>query len=286
MRAQLQIFKRRMACFNFLYNNHKPSYLSLPYAYRGISSINEHPVRNPSKFYHALRMCALGLFCCGTGFTIATLPLIKVADSFLKPPTDLETLSQFIPEDNESKSVDDIIINHPLTLEMRSKPEYSESRPHLRIPGPLRPNNVIAGTLMGPDMLVVPPVVWVDQEGHSLVAIVYLGKNLCGHPNLIHGGLLATLLDECLARCCFTAFPNKIGMTATLNIDYRNPTPAGSYVVVRAKTTNIDGRKVRAAGHIESLPLEGKMPITLAEASGLFIEPRQAAAMARIYPVL
>ncbi|RKF64614.1 Uncharacterized protein, mitochondrial [Erysiphe neolycopersici] len=239
--------------------------------------LDELPVRKPSQFYYAVSVCALGLFCCSAGFIIATLPAIKTADSFLKPPTDLETLSQFIPEDNESKKIDDFINSHPLTLEMRSKPEYSESRPHLRIPAPLRPNNVIAGTLMGPNMLVVPPVVWIDKEGHSLVSIMYLGNNLCGHPNLIHGGLLATLLDEFLARCCFTAFPNKIGMTATLNIDYRNPTPAGSYVLVRAKTTNVKGRKVWAAGHIESLPLEGKMPITLAEASGLFIEPKQAA---------
>ncbi|KHJ31185.1 putative thioesterase family protein [Erysiphe necator] len=283
----VRLLKRWTVCPNYIENIYRPFSSN---TYRSISSRNELPVKiltqNSSKFRHAIRLCALGFFCSGAGFLMAATPAFKVADSFLNPPTDVETISLFTPEDNESKKIDDFINNHPLTLEMRSKPEYSESRPHLRIPEPLRPNNIIAGTLMGPDMLVVPPIVWVDKEEHSLVSIVYLGKNLCGHPNLIHGGLLATLLDECLARCCFTAFPNKIGMTATLNIDYRNPTPAGSYVLVRAKTTDVKGRKVWAAGHIESLPEKDKMPIMLAEASGLFIEPKQVAALSKIYPVL
>lgn len=119
---------------------------------------------------------------------------------------------------------------------------------------------------------------------------------------IVHGGLLATILDEGLARCCFAALPNKIGMTANLNINYRAPAQAGAFVVLRAVTTKVEGRKAWVEGRIETLVGEGETPLVLADASALFIEPRQAAVslichslsngilifeqqMAKVYPV-
>lgn len=109
------------------------------------------------------------------------------------------------------------------------------------------------------------------------MAISYLGSDLCGHPGIVHGGLIATILDEGLARCCFAALPNKVGVTARLLINYRAPVPAGSYVVLRAKTTDVDGRKAWVEGRIESLVAEGEKPTVYAEATALFIEPRKVA---------
>lgn len=138
---------------------------------------------------------------------------------------------------------------------------------------------------MGKDKIVVPPVSWNEEGGKSMVSILYIGTDLCGHQGIVHGGLLATILDEGLARCCFPALPNKIAMTANLNINYRAPAPTDSFVVLRAKTTNVEGRKAWVEGHIETLVEEGEKPTVLVEASALFIEPRQAATMARVYPV-
>jgi len=93
------------------------------------------------------------------------------------------------------------------------------------------------------------------------------------------------MLDEGLARCCFAALPNKIGVTANLNVNYRNPAPASTFVVLRCRTTKVEGRKAWVEGRIETLVGEGEKPVLLAEATALFIEPRQAAKMARVYPV-
>lgn len=109
------------------------------------------------------------------------------------------------------------------------------------------------------------------------MSISYLGRDLCGHPGIVHGGFLATMLDEGLARCCFAALPNKVGMTANLNINYRAPAKADSFVVLRAKTTKVEGRKAWVSGVIETLVSEGETPVVIAEATALFIEPRQAA---------
>jgi adenylylsulfate kinase len=208
---------------------------------------------------------------------MAAAPALKAANGFINPPSDEETLSMFTPEDSFSQEIEDFIRNHPLAIELRSNPEYSESRPHLKIPEAQRAHSLTGGTLMGPGKVVVPPFTWSEKGGKSLVSISYLGGDLCGHPGIVHGGMLATMLDEGLARCCFAALPNKVGMTANLNINYRAPAPAGAFVVLRAVTTKVEGRKAWVEGHIETLVGEGETPLVLAEASALFIEPRQAA---------
>jgi acyl-coenzyme A thioesterase PaaI-like protein len=150
----------------------------------------------------------------------------------------------------------------------------------------MRNYSMTASTLAGPDKIVAAPYVWLEGDGKSLVSMLYLGGDLCGHPGYIHGGLLATLLDEGLARCCFPALPNKLGVTANLQIDYRAPVPADSFLVLRAETVKVEGRKAWVKGRLELLSLaerDGK-PIPVAEATALFIEPRNAASFAKLIP--
>lgn len=151
-----------------------------------------------------------------------------------------------------------------------------ESRPHMKMPEAFKQQSLTAGVLAGPEKIVVPPYAWKDGEGKSLVSIVYIGKNLCGHPELVHGGLLATLLDEGLASCCFAALPHEIGVTAKLEINYRKPAQAGNYFVLSARTTKVDGRKAWVEGRIETLVPDGQAPTTIAEASALFVSPKHA----------
>ncbi|KAG9239480.1 putative UPF0644 protein PB2B4.06 [Amylocarpus encephaloides] len=205
------------------------------------------------------------------------VPSAEVVNGLLHHPTDQETLTMYVPDDETERKINDFIRDHPVSVDLRSRPEFSESRPHMKVPAFFKPHNLTAGTLMGPGKVAVPPFAWTEKGGKSFVAISYLGGDLCGHPGIIHGGMLATMLDEGLARCCFPALPNKIGVTANLNINYRAPAPAGVFVVLRAKTTKAEGRKAWVEGHIETLVGEGEKPVILAEATALFIEPKHAA---------
>jgi len=174
-------------------------------------------------------------------------------------------------------------------------PELKEQRPHLKIPEAIRATNLTGGTLAGPGKIVVPPLTFIAPDGSRLVSLFYLGQNLCGHPGIIHGGLLATLLDEGLARCCFPAMPNGIAVTATLKVDYKVPVKAGEFYVLRAETTRVEGRKAWVRGWIEKMDgstmdgvgdalvegvgksIAGKgTGQKLVEAEALFIEPRNA----------
>lgn len=145
----------------------------------------------------------------------------------------------------------------------------------MRQPAEQRKHSLTSGTLLGPGKIPVPPLAFI-RGGEELVGFTYLGTELCGHLGMVHGGMLGTILDEGLAMCCFAALPNKIGVTASLNINYRAPVKAGSYVVLKAKTVKVEGRKAWVEGRIEMLG-EGEEPgKLLVEATGLFIEPKYA----------
>lgn len=130
--------------------------------------------------------------------------------------------------------------------------------------------------MAGPDKIVVPPFYFNDQVNHKVVKIFYLGSDVAGHPGMVHGGMLATLLDEGLARCAFPALPNKVGVTAMLNIEYKQPTMTGSFLVLKANVTKVEGRKAFVEGHIETLVGQGEEPVKLVSAKALFIEPKGA----------
>ena len=208
---------------------------------------------------------------------MAAAPAIISTADLIKPPSDKEILMGYAPKDEVARRIEAFIQTHPLTRTLRSKPEITESRPHLKVPKVQRRNHFTGGVLMGPEKVVVPTIQWSERGGKSLVSITYLGTDLCGQPGIIHSGVLATILDEGLARCCFGALPNRVGMTANLEIDYRSPATGGSFIVLRAHTTKVEGRKAWVEGSLETLVGQGEEPVTLAEASGLFIEPRQAA---------
>lgn len=191
--------------------------------------------------------------------------------------SDEQTLAAYTPEDAVAQEIDEKLRTHPEAEKLRANPDFKEARPHLKIPEKIRARSLTAGTLTGPNKIVVPPLVFSERGGKSLVSLMYLGSDICGHPGIIHGGMLATLLDEGLARCCFPALPNKIGVTANLNIDYRAPAMANAYVALRAETVKVEGRKAWVEGRIETLPDDGEEPVVLVEAKALFIEPKQAA---------
>ena len=61
-------------------------------------------------------------------------------------------------------------------------------------------NSLTAGTLKGPGKLAIPPLVRARYDAKENWVFIHVGRALCGHEGVIHGGLLATLLDETLAR--------------------------------------------------------------------------------------
>lgn len=240
-------------------------------------------------------------FTAGSAAALYLLPNGNLLLALLrKPVTNADTLSLFEPDDDLSREINEKIVHCSLAETLRKDPRFEEARPHLKIPPEVRPTSLTGGTLAGPGRIAVPPLMFSEDGGKSMVSIFYLGEQLCGHPGIVHGGMLATILDEGLARACFPALPNRIGMTANLSIDYRKPSRAPGYFVLRAYTTRVEGRKAWVHGWIEPLRddivhslrdaqtvdgvkiVERPKESMLVEGQALFVEPKNVDGLSKM----
>jgi Thioesterase superfamily len=115
---------------------------------------------------------------------------------------------------------------------------------------------------------IAPPVdVWaVTGEGgqREIRGKVTFGYQYEGPPTCVHGGIIAELFDELLGLA--NIIVGQAGMTGTLNVRYRRPTPLLAPLELVARFTGREGRKIFTWGGIF---YEGELT---AEADGIFIE--------------
>ncbi|CAG8564714.1 840_t:CDS:2 [Paraglomus occultum] len=156
---------------------------------------------------------------------------------------------------------------------LRSDPSYVElNRGYSMFSDEAKKSHLTAGSLSGNGKVAIEPLVFRRKEGfgneagEEVVAIYHLGKNLCGHQGIIHGGMLATVMDECLAFTTIPNLPDKNAATAYLHINYRQPCVSDQFVVVKCTVTKVEGRKGFVEGKMETV--DGK---TIVDANALFI---------------
>jgi len=86
-----------------------------------------------------------------------------------------------------------------------------------------------------------------------------------GHPGYLHGGIIATLLDEAMSKSVRAL--GKPAMTRKMDVEYLRPVPSGQKLRIVGRVVRSDGRKHWSEASI--LNAEGT---ALAKATGLFIE--------------
>ncbi|TKX18503.1 hypothetical protein C1H76_9292 [Elsinoe australis] len=139
-----------------------------------------------------------------------------------------------------------------------------------------RARSMVGEALGGSRGVAVERVFWNAKEA-ELVAVVYLGKALCGWPNTVHGGLLATVLGEKLGMAAELLRTEVLPSSrqreggkgqvqdqrdwrelSELEVQYKKPTYAGNFYVVRAlPRVGEDGDGIEVEGVLETL--EGKV---------------------------
>ncbi|MGH9028536.1 MAG: PaaI family thioesterase [Acidimicrobiales bacterium] len=110
---------------------------------------------------------------------------------------------------------------------------------------------------------IAPPVV-VESADEGLVGRAWFDYPYEGPPTCVHGGVIAMVFDEILGAANIAA--GHPGMTGTLTIRYRKPTPLRTALRLEARCVDVDGRKIRTQGAIYS-----EEALT-AEAEGIFIQ--------------
>lgn len=118
--------------------------------------------------------------------------------------------------------------------------------------------------------IAIQRVFWLEDEARA-ISVVWFGRCLAGWPGVVHGGALATVLDESLGRVALRSLPGKIGVTANLNLNYRSQTLTDDYYVIRVELVagEMTDRKAKVRGTLETL--NGEVCV---QAEGLFVVPK------------
>ena len=117
--------------------------------------------------------------------------------------------------------------------------------------------------LVGLSNPVAPPLVITPNGSSAAAGRVNFSKAFEGAPGHVHGGYVAAVFDELLG---FTqGFSGEPGMTGTLTLMYRNPTPLLTDLRLEATYDGMEGRKIFTSGKM----FAGER--LCVEATGIFI---------------
>ena len=102
-----------------------------------------------------------------------------------------------------------------------------------------------------------------DDAARRIRGMFRLGGEYQGGPGFVHGGIIATVLDEVMAKV--SRFANETAMTAQLTVDYRKPVPLDEDLIVEGWEVEREGRNLKREGEIRDTS-----GVVLASARGHF----------------
>lgn len=113
--------------------------------------------------------------------------------------------------------------------------------------------------------LAAPIRIGMVEEGEEryVAGTAVFGTAYEGPPGHVHGGFVAAAFDEVLGMA--QSLSGQVGMTGTLTIRYRKPTPLRTELSFKAWVDGVEGRKIFVSG---TLHAGGTL---CAEADGIFI---------------
>ncbi|KAF2792595.1 hypothetical protein K505DRAFT_362777 [Melanomma pulvis-pyrius CBS 109.77] len=163
---------------------------------------------------------------------------------------------------------------------------WTPTRTASRVPKPTTEDSFFAETL-GTDrtirqcLTLRPTVPERDAPDYREVrTIVDLGTGLNGHPNICHGGFVATMLDEVFGVLITLNLAKKMekprmegsqlnAFTAYLNTNYKKPVPTPGVLLITASFVKQERNKIYVSGTVE----DGNGTI-FSTAEGMFIETK------------
>lgn len=90
-----------------------------------------------------------------------------------------------------------------------------------------------------------------EMENDEVVALFTPHKFLQSYPNILHGGISATILDETIGRAIMIKYGQEsFGVTIELHLKYRKPVPLDQELKVIGRLTNDKGRIFEGTGEL------------------------------------
>jgi acyl-coenzyme A thioesterase PaaI-like protein len=110
---------------------------------------------------------------------------------------------------------------------------------------------------------LAPPIRLTQTGPRSAQGLVRFGSAYEGPPGHVHGGFVAAAFDEVLGYV--QSLGGRPGMTGTLSVRYRSPTPLHTELRFEAELVGTEGRKILTRGRVLAA---GRL---CAEAEGIFV---------------
>ncbi len=108
---------------------------------------------------------------------------------------------------------------------------------------------------------------FVNNDDGTVQTTLVAEDHFQSYPGMVHGGVLATALDETMGRAAFVRDPNRFLITLKIEIKFRKPAPLGEPLHIVARIEKDRGRRITVSGAVH-LP-DGSIA---AEATGLMAE--------------
>ncbi len=103
-----------------------------------------------------------------------------------------------------------------------------------------------------------------DEGRKRFVGRFRIAKKYQGPPGHVHGGIIATILDEAMGKV--NKLRSVIALTRSMEVEYLKPVPLGKPLVVEGWEVRVRGRR-----HSNAAEIRNEAGDVLARSKGLFI---------------
>ncbi len=110
-------------------------------------------------------------------------------------------------------------------------------------------------------------------EDQSVVCLPLVADLFEGPPGMLHGGVIATLLDEAMSKA--VRVRGLTAMTRQMDVEYLRPVPSATAIRIEGMLVRSEGRR-----HWTEAKIVNEKSVTLASAKALFIQVRAS----RMFP--
>jgi uncharacterized protein (TIGR00369 family) len=108
----------------------------------------------------------------------------------------------------------------------------------------------------------------LKEDGGGVLTLPTVPDRFEGHPGYLHGGVIATLLDEAMSKSARAR--GLLTMTRRLEVEYLRPVPSRAPLRVEGRVAESDGRK-----HWMEAEIRDAAGTVLAQGKGLFLEVKK-----------
>jgi len=89
-----------------------------------------------------------------------------------------------------------------------------------------------------------------DNGENEVCAEYTVAEDYQGYPGVVHGGVVAAMLDETVARVSMIGDPHHFMMSVKLEVKYRHPVPTETPLKIVGRIVRLRGRLGKAVGEV------------------------------------